>query len=266
MSDYKNYHWGKRIGVEIFIVALIGLVMGFLGPFGTYALPSGLRIAYWVVFGIIGYMMFRPIAVVAHWMRGVIPMPEWLAELLGCMVAALPFTLLVSYLLIGFEWDWAAINNGFALLYVQCTAVGFGIYLFMTMLFRNAENKRKQSALLDVGTSDSETSPSKLHERLPFGFPKQIDALQAEDHYVHVYAHDDSAEHKEMLLMRLSDAIKETNMDGIQPHRSWWVARDAVAQSKRMGRGHRLILRNGQEVPVSQANVPKLKTLGMIED
>ncbi len=256
-------HWSKKITIEILIVILIGLVMAFLGPFGTYAMPSGLRIAYWVIFGVIGYALFRPMAVMMHKLRDIIPVPVWVAELLGCMVAALPFSLFVAFMMAGLQWDSALIFRHYGLLYVQCTAVGFGIYLFIYMVFDWLHGNSTVAA--DTKVDQVAPSRSALHERLPIGFPNQIDALKSEDHYVHVYARDECGDHKEMILMRLSDAIKEVNnIEGLQVHRSWWVAHHAIESCNRDSRKYKLILHNGMEVAVSQARVGDLKTAGYI--
>ncbi|MEE4536883.1 MAG: LytTR family DNA-binding domain-containing protein, partial [Erythrobacter sp.] len=96
------------------------------------------------------------------------------------------------------------------------------------------------------------------HDRLPRGFPAIL-ALQVEDHYVRAIA----AERSEMVLMSLSDAIAEMAEDvGEQVHRSWWVARSAVAGHRRVGRDVRLVLINGSEAPVSRAMAPTLRAKG----
>lgn len=255
-------HWSKKITIELLIVALIGLVLAFLGPFGTYAMPSGLRIAYWVIFGVIGYALYRPMAVITHRLRDVIPIPIWSAELLGCMMAAVPFSFLVAFMLAGMQWDWTIIMRHYGLLYVQCTALGFGIYLFMRIIFDRLEND--ETIMPDTREEQKTPSRSALHEYLPAGFPNQIDALQSEDHYVHVYAHDECGDYKEMILMRLSDAINLLNADGFQTHRSWWIARHAVGEYKRDGRKHIIITTGGLEVPISQPNLAKLRKAGII--
>nr|QQZ51292.1 LytTR family transcriptional regulator DNA-binding domain-containing protein [Phenylobacterium glaciei] len=69
-----------------------------------------------------------------------------------------------------------------------------------------------------------------------------------EDHYVRVH----TAVRSELILMRLSDAVARTGREGLQVHRSWWVARDAVTEVIRDGRNLRLKLLNGLEVPVAR--------------
>ncbi len=122
---------------------------------------------------------------------------------------------------------------------------------------------RKEDAVLaaDSASATGDIEKPAIANRLPPGFPDHILALSVEDHYVRVHAPD----HSEMLLMRLTDAIREVaELEGLQVHRSWWVAKDAIQSTKRDGRNLRLILSNGLEVPVSRSNVGKLKQTGWI--
>ncbi len=257
----------RWIAVELLIMALIGLVFGFLGPFGTYAMPVALRLAYWVGFIIIGYAIFRPVSISAGWLRESIAMPFWTAELLATAIAALPLTFLIGFAMSGMRFDPSLWGDRFLLLYLQCALIGFGIFLFMRLLFGPDSPENENDAVRETKLPEIEPEPekiapvqTKLHDRLS-GFPDRIIALGVEDHYVRVH----SAERTEMLLLRLSDAIKEMEpMEGMQVHRSWWVARDAILTSKRDGRNLRLSLSGGLEVPVSRANVTKLKQMGWI--
>lgn len=266
-NDIRQWSF-KQIAIELLIIAAIGLVFGFLGPFGTYAMPVGLRLAYWVGFIIIGYAIFRPVSISAGWLRESTGISIWAAELLSTAVAALPLTFLIGFAISGMRFDPLFFGNQFLLLYVQCAAIGFGIFLFMRMLFGADSKAQEQETLVNEEvpepkpiTSDQIPVLTKLHERLAPGFLSPIIALGVEDHYVRVHG----AERTEMLLMRLRDAIPETHpQEGMQVHRSWWVARDAVLTSKRDGRNLRLSLSGGLEVPVSRAYVTKLKQTGWI--
>jgi DNA-binding LytR/AlgR family response regulator len=63
-----------------------------------------------------------------------------------------------------------------------------------------------------------------------------------------------------LLLMRLQDAIAELDgLEGMQVHRSWWVARAAVSAIRRDDRSLRIVLENGMEVPVSRSCAPALR-------
>lgn len=268
MSDNVR-KWSVRwIAVELLVMALIGLVFGFLGPFGTYAMPVALRLVYWVGFIIIGYAIFRPVSISAGWLRESIAMPFWTAELLATAIAALPLTFLIGFAMSGMRFDPSLWGDRFLLLYLQCALIGFGIFLFMRLLFGPDSPETENDAVRETKLPEMEPEPAKiapvqtkLHDRLSTGFPSPIIALGVEDHYVRVH----STERTEMLLLRLSDAIKEMEpLEGMQVHRSWWVARDAILTSKRDGRNLRLLLSDGLEVPVSRAYVAKLKQTGWI--
>ncbi|MGD2134479.1 MAG: LytTR family DNA-binding domain-containing protein, partial [Maricaulaceae bacterium] len=87
----------------------------------------------------------------------------------------------------------------------------------------------------------------------------QVLAVQAEDHYlrVHTSAGDD------LILLRLSDAERElAPLDGLRVHRSWWVARDAVAEVDRAEGRMTLKLKNGLEAPVSRTYARAVREAG----
>jgi DNA-binding LytR/AlgR family response regulator len=65
--------------------------------------------------------------------------------------------------------------------------------------------------------------------------------------------------------MRLSDAIAELEgIEGAQVHRSWWVAREAIAQAVRGDGRATLTLQDGAEVPVSRTYARLLRERGWI--
>jgi len=86
-------------------------------------------------------------------------------------------------------------------------------------------------------------------------------ALESEDHYLRVHTDQGS----ELILMRLRDAMAQlVEVPGLQVHRSFWVARAAVAQTQRRGNGWQLILRNGSKVPVSRTYGTALREAGWL--
>jgi DNA-binding LytR/AlgR family response regulator len=73
-----------------------------------------------------------------------------------------------------------------------------------------------------------------------------------EDHYVRAHGPMGSA----LILMRMRDAMAELEgLPGLQVHRSWWVAREAVERVEREDGGLRLRLTNGMVVPVARSQV-----------
>lgn len=72
-----------------------------------------------------------------------------------------------------------------------------------------------------------------------------IEAVEAEDHYVRVHTDAGAA----LIRMRFGDAVTAlADREGLRPHRSWWVAADAVVA---LGRTE-IRLRSGTAVPVSR--------------
>jgi hypothetical protein len=97
-------------------------------------------------------------------------------------------------------------------------------------------------------------------ERLPRSIQSaEIIAVEGEDHYVRV--HTSLGRH--LLLMRFGDALDELKMlEGLQTHRSWWVAKSAVTAVKRGNGRATLKLANGLEAPVSRRYTQRLRESG----
>ncbi|MCQ8279373.1 LytTR family transcriptional regulator DNA-binding domain-containing protein [Acetobacteraceae bacterium KSS8] len=88
---------------------------------------------------------------------------------------------------------------------------------------------------------------------------RRLIALQAEDHYLRLYL--EAAE--KLVLLRMRDAIAALGETaGWQPHRSFWIARDARGRAERRGQGWQLVLENGLVVPVSRTAVPAMRAAG----
>ena len=60
--------------------------------------------------------------------------------------------------------------------------------------------------------------------------------------------------------MRFSDAVAALGaQEGLQVHRSWWVATSAVETVSRVGEGLQLTLRNDLKVPVSRSYAQQVR-------
>lgn len=82
-----------------------------------------------------------------------------------------------------------------------------------------------------------------------------------EDHYVRVH----TAMGSELVLMPLTQAIGYLDgVEGLQVHRSWWVAKAAVTGVVEDGRNLRLTLTGGLSAPVSRARISRLRAAGWI--
>ena len=128
------------------------------------------------------------------------------------------------------------------------------------LVFRRARAPRDAAAAAATGPAPAPAQPVRFLERLPAGLKgAELWAVQAEDHYVRLHTSKGSA----LILLRLADAAAELDgMEGARVHRSWWVARLAVAGTARRGAQTMLKLPNGVEAPVSRSQVAQLRRAG----
>ena len=142
-------------------------------------------------------------------------------------------------------------------------SVLFCTLTFMTM---NAEDKRRMGGeTADVATSPDETpaaasgsTPAEvpLMRRLKPELRGPLLRLEVEDHYVAIT----TTRGRELVLLRFSDALGELgDAAGLQVHRSHWVADDHVDRFVRTDGRMKLVLKDGQEVPVSRSHADSVR-------
>lgn len=244
----------KRIAIELMIMAAIGLALGALGPYGTYDVPLAARLAYWIGFILLGYAIFRPMLAIGVWLAAAVSIPRIAADILVVAVGAFPLALLIGYALAGMRP--AALDQGFAVLYLQVWAIGVAIDMFMKRFFSGAEPAQ---AVPENPPEPVAAVRPPFFDRLPPSFGDRLLCLGMEDHYVRAYGDHGSL----LILMRLGDAIAELGgLEGLQVHRSWWVSHEAVLRVERHGRTIRLALGNGMSVPVARPYIAAVRKKG----
>ncbi|MEL6467061.1 MAG: LytTR family DNA-binding domain-containing protein [Pseudomonadota bacterium] len=101
----------------------------------------------------------------------------------------------------------------------------------------------------------------RILKRLPLDKRAPLVALSVEDHYVRVR----TLKGEELVLMRLSDAIEEVgDTPGARVHRSHWAAFDQVRKVTRTGDRAILAMAGDVDIPVSRANLPRIKEAGLL--
>ena len=240
------------------LLALIAAVavMAYLAPFGTGGFLGP--------FGLVGYW---GAAIGVNWLIGVVAMsfsvrtmekaekPPWTGIVVGALAAAVPGTGVVFLLESGFG---RTIESAGTLLYVySCVAlvmlvVGFFVSRLIEEPLRRA---------VEPGAAPREPGGAPFLERLAPSLGRELLHLQMRDHYVEAH----TAKGSELILLRFSDALREVDrLDGMQVHRSHWVAARAVVGASRRGGRTLLKLVNGAEVPVSRTFAPALRARGWI--
>lgn len=269
---------GQRIAIELFLMVAAGVVMGLIGPFGTFDIPLAQRIAWWVVMIVAGYPLFRGQGTIARWLSDVTHIPYGVAVALGLALASMPMTLIVGWMFTRATPAELLRSPQILTFYGQVLVVGLIIHSAMWLLMRSpvepvaatdgspvpppapvpaveAAPEPQPTPALSI---ESAVAPAPAALPLPPGFGPLL-ALKAEDHYLRAFAPG----REEMFLMRLRDAVAMLPDDaGVQVHRSWWVAKDAVSSVARDGRSAVLTLSNGTEVPVARDRLAAVKAAG----
>lgn len=240
---------------SLVISGLIGAFLAYVGAFGSNAIPLVPRIGFvvlisWIGAGM-GIVLFR-LAVRMPWTRH--------NRLLQGAVAGLlmtpPMSLVVwgaSHLVSRGAVTTHELPGYIASTFVVCQAMTL-LVVFMNM--RTSQLVAARAALA------SEPMPPKFLERLPLKLRgADVWAVEAEDHYLRLH----TSKGQDLILLRLADAVAELEgIEGAQVHRSWWVAREAIADARRGDGRAVLTLKDGSEVPVSRTYAKELRDRGWI--
>lgn len=229
--------------------AMVGVILGVVGPFGSFfndSLP--VRIAYWMSVLLISGVIFG-LALRWAWPRARrrgLAAWAWVPVLV-LVVSTAPA--LASRVIAMGLWPGIRHAVGPAEWYGQTVLVGL-VYVGLYMALRSRTA---------TGGGEGKTVTARV---LPRRLDQSLVCLQMEDHYVRIHTRTGS----ELVLMSLSQAIAGLEgVEGLQTHRSWWVARSAVTGLVEDGRNLRLMLSNGLEAPVSRTRVAELRAAGWLE-
>lgn len=242
----------REWAVDLAIALGVGVLLGLMGPFGSFFNGGPLiRIAYWVGSAVTGMAVIGgvtrlglAVAFRRNWpLWAVVPA----AALVGTLAQGAPLRLVAVAL-------WPPIAHAVPPLewYGQCVAIATPIVLVYYFLrIRPLVRARAREALVPVAASVAPIDPGAVLY------------LRMEDHYVRV-----RTEHGSRLemgpLARVTAGL--AGVEGLQTHRSWWVARRAIVGVERDGRNLRLRLVDGQTAPVSRASVAKLRAAGWLAE
>lgn len=249
MALIRKYFW---LGTAT--VLGLGAVFSFLGVYDTDNLPFYQRYVFWTATMLTGAL---GTALTGPWVFDRLLPDRNPALQLACVAAIISFPV---WLVIGaFEASLTGFwpLNDVPLQYLRTFAVSMivigGSYIAARAL-------GLIGGLTPGAASEAAASPVPgFLERLPAKYRgAALYAVSSEDHYLRV--HTDRGE--ELILMRLSDAMRELEgADGLQTHRSWWVAREGVADVARENGRQKIVLKSGVEAPVSRSFAAEVKAV-----
>jgi hypothetical protein len=271
----------------LIVTVLIGLLLGAhqRHAFGDSPLP--LSYGYWVLRLLMAYLLFAGALALLE-LSPLTPRVSWLWLALAAALLTLPlFTLCVTMLDLllgepefgptgfGVDGSGAALSPGaMVALFGRESLYHLDNHLALCALIvvpRLLLPPRAETAEAGLDSAPTEAgrvcapdeaaaprplpAPAALRHTAP-AFLRRLDpsvkgpllAVQAQEHYVRVI----TAEGAQCTLYRFGDALRELEgLSGLQVHRSFWVADAGVAALRNDRRGLRIVLRNGEQVPVS---------------
>ncbi len=247
--------WGRAALQRPAVIGLVastacGLALGVLGPFGSYLSGSlGVRIGYWLVCVWAGSLTFGiGVPALARWAqtRG---LATWVWAPPAVALLALPPAALSRLLALKL---WPVVGRVSVVEWFgQCLAISA---IAMAVILWVTRRRVTPAPATDLTSAD-------LRDRLSPRLGRTVLCLQVEDHYVRVHTSQGST----LILMSLSQAIAGLkDIEGVQTHRSWWVARAAITGVVEDGRNLRLQLVGGLEAPVSRSRVGLLRQEGWL--
>ena len=239
-----------------------GVALGVLGPFGSY-FNAGFagRLLQWtlsslaiaIVYGV-ALRAARPVA-----RRYGLPAWAWIPAVI--LVAAVPLAVGSRFIVVA-VWPFLS-KIGWLDWYGQTVLTSLPLtcaYVFARVRLADTRPASPLAPAAGIEAPDHTSSPSFL-SRLPPRLGRDLVCLVMEDHYVRAHTLIGS----DLVLLPLRKAIEElSDVEGMQVHRSWWVARAAVEGIVEDGRNLRLRLSNGLEAPVSRASVARLRAAGWL--
>lgn len=252
--------YARRAG----LLALAALVLTVLGPFGTFQdFAFGPRLVYWFGLVAVGAALFETA------LRLGLRHPRLRAGHWGYLLATAIVVTAAGQTAV--VWGAEALTRGPP----AVTLPELFIYvLVVTLLVSPAPAWRELKArgLLDPpdvsppaalpAATAAAMPPSRpaFYRRIPGHLTGDLLALEMEDHYLRIHTDGGS----DLILMRLRDAVAElAGADGLQVHRSFWVARAAVTATAREADGRvALTLRNGLRIPVSRSRLAAVRAAG----
>jgi len=229
------------------IAILFGLFLAFVGV-GT-AVQGGfaMRAGYLTTISLIGVTI-----AISLWrlleQRAALANRRWLIAILVGLIQA---PVMAAVVWVG---DAVALHRSLAMdEFPGYLLISVGVSLFMNLIVFLVSRER-------VVTVPAPITEVRFLERLPAKLRgAQVWAVEAEDHYLRLH----TSKGQDLILLRLADAVAELDgIEGLQVHRSWWVARDAIADIARGDGRATLTLQDGSQVPVSRTYAKVLREKG----
>lgn len=235
----------------LIVAAIAGVFLAFSGAFGSSGAPLAQRLAYWIPLLVVGGLWGHACGILIGRFIDVDARP-WLATAALTLIITGPLTVVV-WALTGLLFE-GRLRHADALIHFFAPVALITAVLSALNVFLGREIP------VETHAAAPGAAPARFLERLP---PKlrgaRLIAVHAEDHYLRLHTDRGS----DLILMRLADALIELEgLEGAQTHRSWWVAKGAVASVARGDGRAALTLTDNLTAPVSRRYARALREAG----
>jgi len=254
--------WAVNIIRWTVISAVLGVIFAWLGVYETGAIPLPERVGYWTILMLIGAMTSLAVTPLIF--------EKWLVKFhpaVPIIVVSAIISLPITAGLVVIE----AVGDGTITpplwwieqyLYVLVISAILTTGAWAVDRFQDQKKAVADASMATATAPQAAPTGSAFADRLPVKFrTSQVYAVSAEDHYLRVH----TSAGETMVLMRLADAVRElAALEGQQTHRSWWVAKQGLADVARGDGKVMLKLKSGAEAPVSRTYQKAVKDAGWL--
>lgn len=230
-------------------LAVATVLLGLSGPFETlqaFALVP--RLLFWAVvvvctYAIGGFVSVYMKTLLAPRGLGLFTRIAIISVLTGFAVTLFIFAMNILVVGVAFM-QWEYVTSALINTFLIATLISAALHYFEST----------------SDAANSTPSTTRLLSRLDLDKRGAIISLSVQDHYVEVA----TSKGLSLVLIRLGDAISEANgIDGMQVHRSHWIATKQVVSAKRVGDRGVLQMHDGREIPVSRSYMKAAKDAGL---
>lgn len=243
--------WRQPVADLVLLVA-IGIFLALIAPYTTGKLPILPRLIYWIVCVVGG----GAIGLKGERLIGSRMPPGWRRLVVAAATMTPPVALLV--LATGAAMGIQRINIlSAANMLWQVFVISLPVLAVRSLVWREPVTIVETRTIVKTPVPMEEVAfRQRLSSRRRTA---RLIAIEANDHYVRVHTDDGT----ELVTLRFADALIElAGAEGLQIHRSWWVANDAIETVRwRRGAGEARLVGN-LHAPVSRNHAPTLKAAG----
>lgn len=246
--------WALTIARWTAISVGLGLIFAWFGVYGTGEIPFPERVGYWTLLMALGAgcsLFIAPLVFEKWFPTG----PPAIPIALAAILISIPITAGIVVI--------EAVGDGTITPPVWWAQQYVYVLVISTLLTIGGWALDRFNAQKVASTAPAPAAAgSAFADRLPVKFRSGlVYAVSAEDHYLRVH----TSLGETMILMRLADAVRElASLEGLQTHRSWWVARQGLAEVSRVDGRVTLKLKSGAEAPVSRTYQKAVKDAGWV--